>query len=82
MLEDNGIPAAPIVDALIPIVASQIAIAKGVPIEVATKHASDAVRYYGKGEPFCCRLGDKKLQSIVTKVATSYEIKKAARKSQ
>jgi hypothetical protein len=81
MLEQNGIPAGPIVEALIPIVAGQIQQARGVTLEVAMKYATDAIKYYGKGEPFCCKLGDEKLKAIITKVATNYEIKKAAKKA-
>lgn len=82
MLEQNGIPTGPIVEALIPIVAGQIQRARGISLEQAMKYAADAIKYYGKGEPFCCKLGDEKLKGIVTRVATAYEIKKAIRQSQ
>lgn len=77
MLKQNGIPTDPIVDALVPIVAKQVQQATGMTLEACTGRAMDTIRYYGRGEPFCCKLGDEKLKVIITKVATEYEIKKA-----
>ena len=77
LFEDNDVCVGAVTKEIISSVAASIARRRGHSEPDDLESAAAAVNYYGKGRPFCCRIGDEKLQAILIKNTAEVERKKA-----
>lgn len=77
LFKNNGVPPDKILNQVVKILAATWKVRTGLNMKTDDASVKMVMSQIGKGKPFCCFLGDEKLQRILISVSTDVEKKKA-----